>query len=151
MKHCNTCNTTKELDEFYPKTASHDGLMSKCKECSKAAKRAWAKANRDKLRKYDVTYAKREDRKEYMKVYLKKHQQENKAYWNAKNSKYRADKLQQTPSWVDEEQLWIIQEFYDLAQLRTEVTGVLHHVDHILPLNGRDVSGLHVPEKSGGR
>ncbi len=80
------------------------------------------------------------------KQYMRKHQQENKAYWNAKNSKYRADKLQQTPSWVDEEQLWIIQEFYDLAQLRTEVTGVLHHVDHILPLNGRDVSGLHVPE-----
>ena len=146
MKRCNTCNTTKELDEFYPKAASKDGYMSKCKECSKAAKRAWAKANRNKLREYDREYYKKPEYKAYQKAYMKKHQQENKAYWNAKNSKYRADKLQQTPSWLDEEQLWIIQEFYDLAQLRTEATGVLHHVDHILPLNGRDVSGLHVPE-----
>ena len=145
MKHCNRCNTTKPTTEFYLRKASVDGLMALCKECSKAAKRAWAKANRDKLRDYDVQYAKREDRKAYMKHYLKQHQQDNKAYWNAKNSKHRADKILRTPEWLDEEQLWIIQEFYELAQLRTEATGVLHHVDHIIPLNGQDVSGLHVP------
>ena len=146
MKHCNTCNTTKDLTEFYPKRSSNDGYMSKCKECSKAAKRAWAKANRAKLREYDREYYKKPEYKAYQKAYMKKHQQDNKAYWNAKNSKHRADKILRTPEWLDEEQLWIIQEFYELAQLRTEATGVLHHVDHIIPLNGQDVSGLHVPE-----
>ena len=146
MKHCTTCNTTKELSEFYPKRSSKAGYMPKCKECSKAYKKAWAKANRENIREYDTEYRKREDRKEYQKVYMKKHQQDNKAYWNARNAKYRAAKLNQTPPWVDEEQLWLIQEVYELAQLRSDATGVLHHVDHIYPLNGRDVSGLHVPE-----
>lgn len=146
MKHCNACNTTKELDEFYPKAASKDGYMPKCKECSKAAKRAWAKANRNKLREYDREYYKKPEYKEKQAAYMKKHQQENKASWNARNSKYRASKIQRTPVWLDEEQLWLIQEVYELAQLRSDATGVLHHVDHIYPLNGRDVSGLHVPE-----
>jgi hypothetical protein len=145
MKHCNDCNTTKATTEFYTKKASHDGLMSKCKECSKAAKRQWAKENRERLRDYDKKYYKREDRQEYMKEYLSKHQKENKGYWNAKNAKHRATKLQQTPPWLTEDQLWLINEIYDLAALRTEVTGVEHHVDHVVPLQGNTVSGLHLP------
>lgn len=146
MKHCNRCNTTKETSEFYLRKASIDGLMALCKECSKAAKRSWAKTNRERVREYESVYRQREDYKEYHKEYMKKHQQENKASWNARNSKYRASKIQRTPVWLDEEQLWLIQEVYELAQLRSDATGVLHHVDHIYPLNGRDVSGLHVPE-----
>ena len=147
MKHCNRCNTTKPTTEFYLRKASNDGLMALCKECSKLAKRQWAKANREHLRNYENDY--RDGNVEYkakQAAYMRKHQQDNKAYWNAKNSKHRADKILRTPEWLDEEQLWIIQEFYELAQLRTEATGVLHHVDHIIPLNGQDVSGLHVPE-----
>ena len=144
MKHCNTCNTTKELEEFYPKAASHDGRMSKCKECSKAAKRAWAKANREHLRSYENNYrADNEDYKEYQKAYMKKHQRVNKAYWNAKNAKHRADKLQQTPSWANLER---IKGIYALAQYLTETYGREIHVDHEIPLNGKLVSGLHVED-----
>jgi len=119
--------------------------MSKCKECSKAAKRKWAKKNRELLREYDKKYYEREDRKEYMKVYLSNDMKKNKAKWNARNAKRRAAKLQRTPEWLTDDHLWMIEEVYELAQLRSKVTGVDHHVDHVVPLRGKTVSGLHVP------
>ncbi len=34
---------------------------------------------------------------------------------------------------------------YREARRVTKLTGTWHHVDHIIPLNGKDVCGLHVP------
>ncbi len=144
MKHCNKCDTTKSLGEFYPKRDSNSH-MATCKECSKAAKRAWAKANRERIREYDAVYREREDRKAYQKDYMRKHQQENKAYWNARNSKYRAAQLNATPSWLTEEDLMRIEWKFNTAKHMAELTGNSYHVDHIVPLRGETVCGLHVP------
>jgi hypothetical protein len=57
-------------------------------------------------------------------------------------SKRRTAKLQRTPRWADMD---AIREFYAAARRMTEATGVVYHVDHIIPLQGRLVSGLHVP------
>lgn len=145
MKHCNRCNTTKNTTDFYKRAASIDGLMALCKECSKAAKRQWAKENRERLQEYDREYRKSPEFKKYAKEYFSNHQKENRAYWNSRNAKRRAAKLQRTPPWLTEDQLWLINEIYDLAALRTEATGVEHHVDHVVPLQGNTVSGLHLP------
>lgn len=145
MKKCSTCKKEQPLDFFYKRAKSPDGYMNRCKECSKLYKRKWAAQNKEKIREYDTEYRKRQDRQEYMKQYLSEHQQQNKALWNHKNSIHRAKKLQRTPQWLNEDQLWFIKEIYELAQLRTKVTGVEHHVDHIVPLKGKDVSGLHLP------
>jgi 5-methylcytosine-specific restriction endonuclease McrA len=49
-----------------------------------------------------------------------------------------------TPAWLSQTQKQDIEGIYGSARLITESTGVLHHVDHIVPLNGREVCGLHV-------
>lgn len=50
--------------------------------------------------------------------------------------------LKATPLWVDRKE---IAHVYQQARQLSAETGILHHVDHIVPLKGRTVSGLHVP------
>jgi len=70
----------------------------------------------------------------------------HKARVLATKAKYRASKRNKTPIWVDKEHLWLIKQAYELAILRTKQFGFSWHVDHIIPLNGFNVSGLHVIE-----
>ena len=53
-----------------------------------------------------------------------------------------AKKLNATPSWADLKAMEII---YERARDETQVTGVVMHVDHIVPLVSDIVCGLHVP------
>lgn len=62
------------------------------------------------------------------------------AAWTAKR---RARRINATPPWVDEVHIHRIYRWAKLAQV---VTGVAHHVDHIVPLQGRAVCGLHVAD-----
>ena len=61
------------------------------------------------------------------------------------NANERAKKLNRMPNWLSLEDKKQIKRFYDLAKKATLETGVLHHVDHIVPLQGNFVSGLHTP------
>ena len=60
----------------------------------------------------------------------------NKEKQNAKSAMERAMRLQRCPSWAD---LVAIEKFYNERPID-------HHVDHIIPLRGKKVSGLHVLE-----
>ena len=55
-------------------------------------------------------------------------------------------KAQRSPKWLCEDDQFIFEEAYNLAALRQKLTGIAWHVDHIIPLHGALVSGLHVPE-----
>lgn len=73
----------------------------------------------------------------------------SKREWQVKNphkatasvGRRRALKLNATPRWADE---FLIEEAYALAALRTKMTGVEWHVDHLVPLQSPKVCGLHV-------
>lgn len=59
----------------------------------------------------------------------------------AKTAKRRAALANRTPAWAN---LDAVTALYVAARRLTETTGVPHHVDHIIPLHGATVSGLHV-------
>lgn len=88
----------------------------------------WKELNRDKIKKRNDEYLK-----------------ENQSDYNARTAKRTAHKLQATPSWLTKEQYNEIKLIYKKAKLLTIETGVIHHVDHIIPLQGKTVRGLHVP------
>ena len=50
-----------------------------------------------------------------------------------------------TPPWLTEAHKFAIQKIYELRDLLFKETGIEHHVDHIVPLKGKNVCGLHVP------
>jgi len=60
-------------------------------------------------------------------------------------AKRRAAKLLRTPAWLTVDDFWMLEEAYSLAQVRSRTFGFSWHVDHIYPLQGKMVSGLHTP------
>jgi len=57
----------------------------------------------------------------------------------------RARKKQAQPPWLTEEHINQIKVKYKNSKRMKKLTGILHHVDHIVPLSGENVCGLHVP------
>ena len=87
----------------------------------------------------------RELKPEIIKLRKAKYARKNRGVINAAVARRKSAKLQRTPAWLTEEHRWMVKEIYDLAALRTEMLGFQWHVDHIVPLQGELVSGLHVP------
>ena len=80
------------------------------------------------------------------KVAQRRYRDNNPEKMRHLSAKARADKFRRTPIWLTDEDRWLIEEVYDLATQRNACTGVEWHVDHIIPLRGKYVSGLHVPD-----
>ena len=111
--------------QLYDKQYYLDNLEKKRLQSS-----VWAKANPEKKR-----------------ISCKKYHAAN-PHTSRKNSALRhSSKLQRTPPWstTDEWCVFAISETYEASALRSSATRVVHHVDHIVPIQGDLVSGLHLP------
>lgn len=69
----------------------------------------------------------------------------NPARSAARSAKRRAAKLNATPPWLTQEHLDQIETMYSFAKKLGALTGQSFEVDHIVPLQGENVCGLHVP------
>jgi hypothetical protein len=123
--------------------ARHKKYVAENAEKVKQRKRKHYLANKDKIKKTTKLYL--EKNKEKISEYRKAYKAENRDLVNFNTAMYRARKLQATPNWLTEEQLEEIKDFYTICKMFQIYTGLTYHVDHMIPLRGEDVCGLHVP------
>jgi|688.fasta_scaffold622112_3 hypothetical protein len=62
---------------------------------------------------------------------------------NRASLEYQRRKKAATPSWVSKKDF---EPIYNEAKKLSKETGINHEVDHIIPLKGEYVCGLHVPQ-----
>lgn len=173
LKTCSKCRVSFPLDMFGTDRSRPDGKYPACKPCRAAGinqplaaknRAAWAKNNPAKMNAYSAAWklknpghvkarmaryfqrdAARQVQKniawakanpERVRRYQRKWLAQNMASVLAKNSRRRAVSRAATPKWADREQIIRIYE--------TCPPGF--HVDHIIPLRGKGVCGLHVQD-----
>jgi len=143
-KVCKTCLIEKPVSEFYKQsTRGGHGVRGSCKLCDNVQKKEYRDLLGKKLleRKKSEYQRNRQSRLSQKRIY----RQENKGKINALVAARKKVIKQRTPKWLTEDDKWIIQEAYELAALRSKLFGFSWHVDHVIPLQGKQVSGLHVP------
>ena len=152
---CITCRYADRID-YYRQNPERElvRIREKHKAYYKAdpkkildANKAWRLANHEK--------AKENQRIRNAKQYAENKEVELKRRrnWKANNpaivanylARRRASNALRTPKWLTEYDFQQIKDIYKLANKKTKETGIKWHVDHIIPLRGKNVSGLHVP------
>ncbi len=116
-------------------------LYKNCKETRIKQVRKWQSKHPTKVLQYNEKHKKKPDYKLRHQKANQKWKKANRAYCNADWYKRYAHKLRATPIWADFSK---IKRIYEKAVRLTIKTGIPHQVDHIIPLLGKTVCGLHV-------
>lgn len=173
-KECTKCKKIKQFEFFGKQKRGKYGLRSKCKECTRVyykeyckknsgllVERAkqWNDANPEKAAEHRKKYANKnpEDITERKKQWRKANPERIKRYWtnyvvknpgivNTIAAKRRAAKLQRTVVWANHQTIKGIYSDCEEINLAAKTAGCTEKfvVDHIIPLQGKLVSGLHV-------
>lgn len=106
----------------------------------------WVQARREKTKAYRAMAGRPQEKSNPDVKRRYKQTTRGKVNTCANDAKRRTAKMKRTPPWLTTEELWLVEQAYELAALRTKIFGFGWHVDHVLPLQGKFVSGLHVPE-----
>lgn len=125
-------NTKSRADICRDSNAKHKSRVE-------AYRKEYQKANKDRI--FAARAARLTERREVKRLWRKN----NLGLVLADSANRRAAKLQRTPAWLTEFDLLKIKCLYQLAAMRNRESGYDWHVDHIIPLQGANVCGLHVP------
>ena len=134
-------NTKEYSSAYYHKTKKKNAKRRKYlyQTRHKDKKRRYAQANKERKSLYLKEWRKKNPN------YMTKYRKINKdkcAYYSMKRL---SKKLKRTPQWLTETYLNEIQSFFTNSKKLTELHKIKYVVDHIIPLQGKNVSGLHVP------
>lgn len=152
MKTCCRCKETKPLSEFSLQKNLPDGFQRRCKSCDKA----YRKENADRRKAYGAVYGKaywannKEKASAATKAWYcanKQRRNEKSKAWETSNkdrrraigARRRSAKLNAMPSWASD---YDTAAWYEVADVLSR-SGVKYEVDHIVPLQGETVCGLH--------
>lgn len=132
MKICSRCNIEKHREKFHKNRSSKDGLYSICKACKNVKNKQYKINNLEEERiRNQCWYA---DNIDHKRQYYKKYYIKNKYRYHLASLR-RLNQIKRAT----------------LSDYRQEVDIIYknrpkgHHVDHIVPLQGETVCGLHVP------
>jgi hypothetical protein len=95
----------------------------------------------DAVTKYKTADEKLEAKRRNSRVCAHK----NPARVKANKIKYEKKLARATPAWLTADEWVAMNVIYEEARRLTRETGIKHQVDHKYPINGKTVSGLHVP------
>jgi hypothetical protein len=143
VKTCRVCLAQKAFDFFHKDKTQKDGYRTQCKSCVAEYMKKHHVLNRERIVAKAVAWV--EKNRDRHNEKCNKWAKDNPHKVNARTARRYAAKTQATPSWLDAEHYWMITEAYNLAKLREKMLGGKWEVDHIVPLRGNVVSGLHVP------
>lgn len=103
-----------------------------CRECHRRSQKNWYQKNKEEYRSVYLCYQRRN--REYYSEKGREWQSRNPKLRRLYSANYRARRTQATPPWAD---LDAIKSFYLNCPEG-------HEVDHIIPLDHPEISGLHV-------
>ena len=141
-KQCRVCKKIKSLDNFHKHIHKKDGYRNKCKECRIIESRQRYLDNKEYIDEQNVKWAK--DNIEKRRIIANRWNKNNRDCVMYHDAKRRASKKQAFPKWLSELQQNQIKTIYKKCSEYRSM-GFDFHVDHIVPLQGKNVSGLHVP------
>ena len=143
---CKKCNEEKELELFTNVKNCLYGKSHTCKYCYNEYYRN--RYNKDPSKVYEKNKKSMSKRKSQgkdvykpIRVYRKKYPEKHNLTQRQRHAIERA----RIPSWSTDQDKKDIKAIYELAQKMEKVFGLKYHVDHIIPINGKNVCGFHAP------
>lgn len=168
-KTCKGCQASKPLDAYYANKACALGVTTFCKSCTAEKRKADRAANPEKYKAWEdadrqrngeARRARHKDwasrNKHWLSEYNKKLYSEKREFILAQKKEYRQANLDKIYVMNGDRRAIerkarlrsacpkAMADMYRLARKMTKETGIPHHVDHIVPLKGKTVCGLHV-------
>ena len=144
---CVACASIQSVEWRIANPEKHSASMQKWiennRELHGTRVKRWQAANKDKVRKDAKSWVKANPEK--VKAKHLRHIRKHPDAYTARSVASVAKRAKRVPQWLTLDDRWMMREAYKLAKLRTQLFGFTWEVDHIIPLRGAFVSGLHVP------